>query len=65
LPDTAPHDVEYAASDESEGFVNPSSLSAEEIRAFIQKSIEGKGDRLYKINPPPVGRPVRIYADGR
>jgi len=30
----------------------------------VAKAIEGEPDRKYKINSPPVGRPVRIYADG-
>lgn len=65
LPDTAPQDVDYAGSDEDDSLVNTSLLSAEEIRMFIQKAIEGDDEeRQYKINPPPVDRPARVYADG-
>lgn len=44
-------------------------LSAEIIRAFVNSAIKGgkteKGiSRNYNINEPPMGRPVRIYADG-
>ncbi|GAA5878009.1 hypothetical protein JCM16303_002816 [Sporobolomyces ruberrimus] len=41
-----------------------SNLTAEEIQEHIRKAVEGQEGRSYKINPPPVGRPVRIYADG-
>ncbi|GAA5960894.1 hypothetical protein JCM3765_007528 [Sporobolomyces pararoseus] len=41
-----------------------SNLSAQEIQEHIKSAIEGQSGRAYKINPPPVGRPVRIYADG-
>lgn len=41
-----------------------SNLSAQEIQDHIKSAIEGQAGRAYKINPPPVGRPVRIYADG-
>ncbi|GAA6007494.1 hypothetical protein JCM11491_004183 [Sporobolomyces phaffii] len=41
-----------------------SNLSAEEIQEHIRSAISGQAGRAYKINPPPVGRPVRIYADG-
>ncbi|GAA5930788.1 choline-phosphate cytidylyltransferase [Sporobolomyces koalae] len=41
-----------------------SNLSAEEIQEHIRSAIAGQAGRAYKINPPPVGRPVRIYADG-
>lgn len=44
--------------------VNTSMLSAEDIRAFVDKAIAGEVTRKYKINPPPEGRPIRIYADG-
>lgn len=48
---------------------DPANLSADAIRAFVKEAIGGgkteKGvERTYKINEPPVGRPVRIYADG-
>jgi len=46
---------------------DPSALTPDEIAAFIKDALEGTGSipRHYKPNPPPVGRPVRIYADGR
>ncbi|KAJ3976532.1 cholinephosphate cytidylyltransferase [Lentinula raphanica] len=49
---------------------NPAALRAEDIQLFVQKAIdgapvEGSGvQRAYKINKPPEGRPIRIYADG-
>ncbi|KAJ7222501.1 cholinephosphate cytidylyltransferase [Mycena pura] len=43
---------------------NPAALTAEDIQAFVRKAIDGEAGRMYKINPPPVGRPARIYADG-
>ncbi|KAJ7235842.1 hypothetical protein C8J57DRAFT_1377513 [Mycena rebaudengoi] len=44
---------------------NLAALTPADIQAFIQKAIDG-GDawRQYKINQPPVDRPVRVYADG-
>lgn len=44
--------------------INPAALSVQDIRSFVQKAIDGESFRKYKINPPPVGRPVRVYADG-
>jgi len=41
-----------------------SNLSAQEIQEHIRSAVSGQTGRAYKINPPPVGRPVRIYADG-
>ena len=35
------------------------------IQAFVERAIAGEDpERPYRINPPPVGRPARIYADG-
>jgi choline-phosphate cytidylyltransferase len=39
-------------------------LTPEDIRAFVQKAIDGEPGRPYRTNPPPTDRPVRIYADG-
>ena len=44
---------------------NPAALTQEDIQLFVQKAIEGESFRKYKINPPPTGRLVRVYADGR
>lgn len=41
LPDTAPQDVEYAASEGDDTMVNTSVLSPEDIRAFVQKGYRG------------------------
>ncbi|GAA5980513.1 hypothetical protein JCM11641_003418 [Rhodosporidiobolus odoratus] len=41
-----------------------SNLTAEEIQEHIRRAIAGDPGRNYKIKSPPVGRPVRIYADG-
>lgn len=43
---------------------NPSTLSSEDIQAFMRREINGGLHRKYKINEPPVGRAVRVYADG-
>ncbi|KIJ30455.1 hypothetical protein M422DRAFT_36537 [Sphaerobolus stellatus SS14] len=43
---------------------NPAKLTVEDIHAFLQDAISGVSPRPYKINAPPAGRPVRIYADG-
>ncbi|KAF8889018.1 cholinephosphate cytidylyltransferase [Infundibulicybe gibba] len=47
-----------------EAAFNPAALTPEDIRAFVEKAIDGESWRDYKINQPPVGRPIRIYADG-
>ncbi|QRV83242.1 cytidylyltransferase domain-containing protein [Ceratobasidium sp. AG-Ba] len=40
-------------------------LSPEDIKQFVQGAIDGTiKERTYRTNPPPTGRPVRIYADG-
>ncbi|KAF8480700.1 hypothetical protein JB92DRAFT_2765932 [Gautieria morchelliformis] len=44
--------------------VNTATLTPAEIQAFVFAAIDGTSPRPYKINPPPVGRPVRVYADG-
>ncbi|KAF8797606.1 hypothetical protein BYT27DRAFT_7125275 [Phlegmacium glaucopus] len=43
---------------------NPAALTPEDIQSFVANAIAGEPGRKYKINPPPVERPVRIYADG-
>lgn len=43
---------------------NPASFTPEDIQAFVQRAIDGEPGRPYSINPPPIGRPVRIFADG-
>lgn len=43
---------------------DPARLTTEDIRKFVKQAIAGDVTRPYKINQPPVGRPVRIYADG-
>lgn len=43
---------------------NPAALTPDDIREFVAKAIEGEATRKYKINPPPVDRPIRVYADG-
>ncbi|KAL7420244.1 choline-phosphate cytidylyltransferase [Cryptotrichosporon argae] len=50
-------------------YERPVELTVEDIRSFVRRSIEGKGDvdgvhRDWRTHEPPVGRPVRIYADG-
>ncbi|KAG8691296.1 hypothetical protein FRC11_005180 [Ceratobasidium sp. 423] len=42
-----------------------SMLSPADIEAFVKAAIDGTvKERTYRTNPPPTGRPVRIYADG-
>jgi choline-phosphate cytidylyltransferase len=48
----------------SQAAFNPASLTPQDIQAFVQKALDGETWRTYKINKPPVDRPVRIYADG-
>jgi choline-phosphate cytidylyltransferase len=43
---------------------NPTALTPEDIQSFVAKAIAGEPTRNYRINAPPTGRPVRIYADG-
>ncbi|KAI0270736.1 hypothetical protein BC834DRAFT_862966 [Gloeopeniophorella convolvens] len=43
---------------------NPAALTPEDIQSFVRRAIDGELHRKYKINEPPVGRPVRVYADG-
>ncbi|KAI5993705.1 hypothetical protein F5J12DRAFT_858454 [Pisolithus orientalis] len=43
---------------------NTASLTPHDIQSFVRRAIEGEPGRLYRINPPPTDRPVRIYADG-
>ncbi|KAI5453877.1 choline-phosphate cytidylyltransferase [Naganishia albida] len=47
----------------------PHLLPEEDIRAFVRRAVEGRGQedgvvRNWKTNEPPRDRPVRIYADG-
>lgn len=44
---------------------NPAALTPEHIQAFIREAIEGQSSRSYKINQPPLNRPVRVFADGK
>lgn len=43
-------------------------ITAEELQRRMLENIDGAGpdglQRSYKINKPPAGRPIRIYADG-
>lgn len=47
----------------------PKELPLEDIRAFVQRAIEGRGDedgvdRWWKTSAAPEGKVVRVYADG-
>lgn len=55
---------EPAVAAESESAFNPAALTPDDIRAFVQKAIDGESWRKYKINTPPTDRPIRVYADG-
>lgn len=48
----------------AEAEFDPAKLTVEDIQEYVRKAIAGEVERPYKLNPPPVGRPVRIYADG-
>jgi choline-phosphate cytidylyltransferase len=43
---------------------DPASLTPENIQTFVTNAILDP-NHAYKINPPPVGRPIRVYADGK
>lgn len=50
-------------------YERPAERTVEDIRGFVQRAIDGKGDedgisRWWRTRPPPEDRPVRIYADG-
>lgn len=50
-------------------YERPPELSLEDIRAFVQRAMDGRGaedgvERWWRTRPPPQDRPVRIYADG-
>jgi len=49
-----------------ESQLDPASLTPENIQDFVRNAIEKSrtGDGKCRINDPPVGRAVRIYADG-
>ncbi|KAG8760560.1 hypothetical protein FRC14_002801 [Serendipita sp. 396] len=59
-----PTTSEPAPAQNVEAKFDPSSLTPEDIQAFVQKAIKGELHRTYKINQPPNDRPIRIYADG-
>ena len=47
----------------------PKELPLEDIRGFVQRAIEGRGEedgehRWWKTNAAPEGKVVRVYADG-
>lgn len=49
--------------------VRPKLASVDDIRAFVRRAIEGRGDqdgihRDWRTAEPPADRPIRIYADG-
>jgi choline-phosphate cytidylyltransferase len=48
---------------------HPTLPTPADIQQFIKNAIRREGElgkvRKYRINEPPEGRPVRIYADGR
>ncbi|KAH8824057.1 cholinephosphate cytidylyltransferase [Flagelloscypha sp. PMI_526] len=55
---------EPAVPSAAENAFNPAKLAPEDIRAFVQKAIDGEEWRKYQIKKPPTDRPVRVYADG-
>lgn len=50
----------------SRDVIDPSALTPEDIQKFVKAAIDGTNEppRDYKPNPPPKGRPIRVYADG-
>jgi choline-phosphate cytidylyltransferase len=64
LPHQTTTDDAPAVAAVTEAAFNPAALTPEDIQSFVAKAIAGESKRGYKINAPPVGRPVRIYADG-
>jgi choline-phosphate cytidylyltransferase len=61
--------VEPTPAEGARASFDPAKLTPEDIRRFVQDAINGapteSGEpRTYKSNPAPVGRPVRVYADG-
>ncbi|KAL1699728.1 hypothetical protein EV121DRAFT_264891 [Schizophyllum commune] len=74
-PSPAPvHNItEPAVPSQSAEAFDPSSLTPEDIQAYVQQAIHGdpvsiSGEtprpRPFRTNPPPTDRPVRVYADG-
>jgi choline-phosphate cytidylyltransferase len=59
----APAPASASFHDAAQAF-NPSTLSPEDIQAFVRRAINTGLQSKYRINQPPVGRPVRVYADG-
>lgn len=56
--------VEHPPQELLQDAFNPAGLSPEDIQEHIRNIIDGVEPRPYKVNEPPVDRPVRIYADG-
>lgn len=50
----------------SEDSLDPALFTPQGIRAHVNAAIEGtlQPHRAYRPSQPPVGRPVRVYADG-
>lgn len=63
---TAPPEPEPAAEEKAQLDFDPAALTPEDIQLFVQEAIEKSrnGEAKYVIAEPPVGRPVRVYADG-
>ncbi|KAG2039354.1 hypothetical protein BDR03DRAFT_951727 [Suillus americanus] len=64
LPSAALAPDEPMPTAEATSTFNPAALTPEHIQAFIREAIEGQSSRSYKINQPPLDRPVRVFADG-
>jgi choline-phosphate cytidylyltransferase len=62
IPLRVPEEPAVAAT--SEKAFDPAALTQEDIQAFVQGAVDGELHRKYKINPAPVNRPIRVYADG-
>ena len=58
------HAPERAPNHDASPAFTTSTLTPEDIQSFVRCAISGEIHRKYKINEPPTGRPVRVYADG-
>jgi hypothetical protein len=64
LPSTSTSPVEP----EGKRYVDTIALTAEDIRSFVRRAINGEPEggvmRDYRVKEPPPDRVIRIYADG-
>jgi len=63
IPPPGPSQAEPLPGPIAEARFDPASLTPESIQTFVLNAMLDP-NHTYKINPPPVGRPIRVYADG-